>query len=471
MSKPLLKPPALNTEPIPLVQTEHRYKQYINADEILTQSPGQPIPQRDQPIPPIPSSHELSLIHQELKRLLDATSNRQLNYSKNQEVITNWIHKHDPNGTVNMENIDSKQQKFKLKIKKDSFRADTDEPDSNEKDGLLASIDDGGNRVSISNNGNIKFTAPSEKGGKNLQGFKPVNKLITKKDNKIKKRSMSERDQLSIRSTPDPEAPGEGDYSKAKGDEITPFMLPPTGKNYTLQWQDEDERLLALFEEGVPNPSLASNREYVEMEDTVYEGDIHVGTLSEKLMCSLVREGIVPDKMDDDEEMNAIVKSVPRPRTKTDLFLFEERLRAELKHIGLIQDEEIHKDDNEITALLQRTQTHLKEQISVNSSRKKRLLEIAKQYMGYQEYNTFLDDINKNVEQAYIRRFKSNPKKGKKKTIKEMGPLSETVIQMLENRKRMIHQVGKKYFSPEKFDLPTSSIFYSYEDYDQEMDE
>ncbi|KAJ3316971.1 Transcriptional regulator, partial [Boothiomyces sp. JEL0866] len=464
MSKPLLKPPALNTEPIPLVQSEYRYKHYINADEIQTQSPGQPILQRDQPIPPIPSSHELSLIHQELKRLLDSASNRLLNYSKNQEVITNWVRKHDPNGIVNMENIDSKQQKFKLKIKKDSFRADTEEPDSNDKDELLASVDDGGNRVSISNNGNIKFTAPSEKGGKNLDGFKPVHKLITKKDNKIKKRSsINEKDQISVRSTPDPE-PGEGDYSKAKvqqnqipiatfwafaeqylrpmtyddlaalennGDEITPFMIPPAGKSYVLQWQEEDERLLALFEEGVPNPSLATNREYVEMEDTVYEGDIHMGALSEKLMCSLVREGIVPDKLDDDEEMNTIIKSVPRPRTKTDLFLFEERLRAELKHIGLIHEEETPKDDNEITAMLLRTQAQLKEQISINSSRKKRLLEIAKQFMGYQEYNTFLDDINKN---------KSNPKKGKKKTIKEMGPLSETVIQMLENRKRLIQQ-------------------------------
>lgn len=182
-------------------------------------------------------------------------------------------------------------------------------------------------------------------------------------------------------------------------------MIPPTGKSYVQQWQEEDERLLALFEEGVPNPSLATNREYVEMEDTVYEGDIHMGSLSEKLICSLVREGIVPDKLDDDDELNTIIKNVPRPRTKTDLFLFEERLRAELKHIGLIQEEESPKDDNEITSLLLRTQAQLKEQISINSSRKKRLLEIAKQFMGYQEYNTFLDDINKNVEQAYIRRF------------------------------------------------------------------
>lgn len=46
---------------------------------------------------------------------------------------------------------------------------------------------------------------------------------------------MNEKDQISIRSTPDPEAPGEGDYSKAKVLDSNPrsnktkFQLPLSG--------------------------------------------------------------------------------------------------------------------------------------------------------------------------------------------------------------------------------------------------
>lgn len=184
-------------------------------------------------------------------------------------------------------------------------------------------------------------------------------------------------------------------------------MIPPFGKNYVHQWAEEEARIVNLFNDGVINPSVAVNREYAEVEDTVYDGDLHLGKLSERLIASFLREGIVPDQTDDDEDPLTSVsqKNASRPRTKTDLSLMEERLRAELVHTGLITNDGGKKEDNEISSLLLSTQEELRHQIIINSSRKKMLLKVAEEHMAYQEYNTLLDEVNKAVVQAYTKRF------------------------------------------------------------------
>lgn len=83
----------------------------------------------------------------------------------------------------------------------------------------------------------------------------------------------------------------------------------------------------------------------------------------------------------------------------------EERIRAELIHTGLITEDGTSREENEITAQLLQTQDLLREQIKINSTRKQALLKIAEEYMAYQEYNTLLDDLNKQVAQAYTKRF------------------------------------------------------------------
>jgi hypothetical protein len=184
-------------------------------------------------------------------------------------------------------------------------------------------------------------------------------------------------------------------------------MVPPFGKNYVQQWADEEQRIVNLYNDGVTNPSVAVNREYAEVEDTVYEGDLHLGTLSERLLAAFIREGVVPDQTDDeDDPLTSVAGRIHvRSRSKTDLSLMEERVRAELVHTGLITEDSESREENEITAQLLQTQELLREQIKINSSRKKTLLKIAEEYMAYQEYNALLDDLNKQITQAYTKRF------------------------------------------------------------------
>lgn len=183
-------------------------------------------------------------------------------------------------------------------------------------------------------------------------------------------------------------------------------MIPSIGPHYKEQWIEEDKRLAVLVKRDVQNPSTASNREYAEIDDTIHEGDLRIGPLSERLLSALVREGLVPDQADEDEEPVMTTKIIPRIRNKTDLSLYEEKLQAELMHLGLVSKEETHQD-NEIINHLQLTQQKLREQIQVNARRKRLLLGVAEGFMGYQEYNALLDDVNKSIESAYIRRFVS----------------------------------------------------------------
>jgi hypothetical protein len=67
-------------------------------------------------------------------------------------------------------------------------------------------------------------------------------------------------------------------------------MIPPLGKHYSIQWAEENARLLNMFEVRNVNPS-SFNREYFEINDTVYEGDVLLGTLSQRILATLVREG------------------------------------------------------------------------------------------------------------------------------------------------------------------------------------
>lgn len=183
-------------------------------------------------------------------------------------------------------------------------------------------------------------------------------------------------------------------------------MIPEIGQHYKLQWKEEDKKILNLLDEGVTNPGLAMNKEYFEFEDTVYEGEMGLGSLSEKILGAFVREGTVPTGFEEDEEVqNSITnKFVVKSRSKHDLYVFEERLKAELTHLGLLPKLD-NDETNEITEHLLTAQNELREQLAINFERKKKLLKIARDYMAHQEYNTLLDEINKSVENAYIKRF------------------------------------------------------------------
>ena len=70
--------------------------------------------------------------------------------------------------------------------------------------------------------------------------------------------------------------------------------------------------------------------------------------------------------------------------------------------------------DDEVAARLRLLQTRLREQVLVNGARKARLTELVKERMAYQEYQTILEDLDGQVQAAYLKRTRTMGKKPKK---------------------------------------------------------
>lgn len=99
------------------------------------------------------------------------------------------------------------------------------------------------------------------------------------------------------------------------------------------------------------------------------------------------------------------------PAAKLDHAQLDERLKAELRHVGFLSaddtpDYDAHYDDD-IAQRLRLLQSELKKQMIINSARKARLLEIARERMAFQEYMTIHDDLDSQVQQAYLKRTRT----------------------------------------------------------------
>lgn len=99
------------------------------------------------------------------------------------------------------------------------------------------------------------------------------------------------------------------------------------------------------------------------------------------------------------------------PAAKLEHAQLDERLKAELRYVGFFGPEDnpdfdAHYDDD-IAQRLRLLQGELKKQMLTNGARKTRLMEIAKERMAYQEYSTIHDDLDSQVQQAYLKRTRT----------------------------------------------------------------
>lgn len=101
----------------------------------------------------------------------------------------------------------------------------------------------------------------------------------------------------------------------------------------------------------------------------------------------------------------------------------DERVKMELRHIGfLAPDDEPNYDahfDDEIAERLRYLQEELRKVSVLNGARKQRVLELAQEQMAYQEYATILEDLDGQVQQAFLKRTRTLGKS--KKNTKRPG--------------------------------------------------
>ncbi|RJE23825.1 transcriptional regulator Ngg1 [Aspergillus sclerotialis] len=242
-------------------------------------------------------------------------------------------------------------------------------------------------------------------------------------------------------------------FLKEKGDRVTPFIMPKRGKkHYTDIWAEEDGALSIDQTNGdrerLPLNQGRGNIEQVT-DETSETDKISVGPLVSRLYSLLRYEHRAPpeenstngptvngeasmngtlngDSMDIDHPPNESEhKPLPSatsfpdaspsgfkvPAAKLDHAQLDERLKAELRHVGFFgpddtPDYDAHYDDD-IAQRLRLLQSELKKQMIINNARKARLLEVARERMAYQEYTTIHDDLDSQVQQAYLKRTRT----------------------------------------------------------------
>lgn len=283
---------------------------------------------------------------------------------------------------------------------------------------------------------------------------------------------------------------------------ITPYLIPELGTLYSEVWNNEEgaqnysSPVVPKTIESV-EPKLSSK----ELTDEVLETEnVSCGPLVTRLLSAMLR-----DDTDDIQEASDVevsrtsVTALPdqswRVRSiDTDYVTFDERLKRELKHIGIFtnlgessnknddgEDQEpnwLKTQDDEVCMELRQLQTELKQVSKRNNKRKRILIPIIEQQLAWQEYSSILDDLEKQIDQAYTKRIRA-PKNKKRKTGSAAVPPSlQTQLQqqaaqqaaansavksLLEKRIRWIEKIGPLFDTGDGVDslkkYPKESVF------------
>ncbi|KAL4949917.1 histone acetyltransferases subunit 3-domain-containing protein [Aspergillus filifer] len=242
-------------------------------------------------------------------------------------------------------------------------------------------------------------------------------------------------------------------FLKEKGDRVTPFMMPKRAKkHYSDVWAEEDGVMNIDQANGdKENLPLNEGRGNIDQvtDETVETDKISMPPLLSRLTSLLRYEhrapeenatngttngdlsmnGLNGDSMDLDHPNGDTSESTNKPQpsatsfragspsgfkvpaAKLDHAQLDERLKAELRHVGFLgadenPDYDAHYDDD-IAQRLRLLQSELKKQMIINSARKSRVLEVARERMAFQEYTTIHDDLDSQVQQAYLKRTRT----------------------------------------------------------------
>ena len=241
--------------------------------------------------------------------------------------------------------------------------------------------------------------------------------------------------------------------------------MPARGsRHYTEVWAEEDGSMaLDMPQDRLPSNQARGSLE--DMDDDVAETDqVSSGPLTSRLLSTLRFEDRAP-QTDDKPQTNGVTSNTDTVMTNGDLpngihhenessqdagskpatipsatalpegtrssannsnlshSQLDDRLKAELRHIGFLSaddepDYDRH-DDDEVAERLRWLQARLREVSVLNGARKRRVLQLAEEQLAFQEYKTILDDLDNQVQQAYLKRARTAGKS--KKNAKRPG--------------------------------------------------
>ncbi|SCW04136.1 LAFE_0H06722g1_1 [Lachancea fermentati] len=324
--------------------------------------------------------------------------------------------------------------------------------------------------------------------------------------------------------------------------EVTPYVIPKLGPLYTELWAKEDnnQNIANLSPPPINDPSsILPKKSGNDISDEVLDTEeVSCGPFVSRLLSAILRDEIaqpandnVKEENDDqllDEEAKSItpaatviattplsevddIKTLAATSTSAipqqqgwkvnsinlDYPTFEERLKRELKYVGIYmnlpKDDDAHsngdpdwltgREDDEISAELRELQNDLRQVTKRNLKRKTVLIPLVERQLAWQEYSSILEDLDKQVDQAYIKRIRvPKNKKKKQQATASTGSTSQAAIQaahqqaansslksLLDKRRRWISKIGPLFDKPEIMKrIPKESVF---RDLDQEEEE
>ncbi|KAI9776106.1 MAG: Transcriptional regulator [Geoglossum umbratile] len=254
-------------------------------------------------------------------------------------------------------------------------------------------------------------------------------------------------------------------FLRERGDRTTPFVIPRCGKkHYTDVWAEEDGAMSVDSPQqgSFPGNKLPANQargNIDQLNDETAETDqISTGPMLARLLSAMRPESRLPPSEDkvmtngigngepssigvngdvsmDGEPNGTEERPAPIPAAafipdsaqpgwkistaKLDYAQVDERLKQELRFIGFVgEDQEPDYDahyDDEIAARLRYLQEKLKQQSIINGARKARIADVVRDRMAHQEYTTIAEDLDNQVQQAYLKRTRTMGKSKKHK--------------------------------------------------------
>ena len=341
---------------------------------------------------------------------------------------------------------------------------------------------------------------------------------------------------------------------KAYDTDVTPYVIPKLGPLYSNVWlKEDDQNLGGTSPPSISDPSMILPRKSgSDINDAALETEeISCGPLVSRLLSAILKgdNDTLPEddllgnggiksessqnnlldasynKEDDDkpsndvstaaveiftnpelDEINKTIARVPEgiiPNQQDwkinsinlDYPTFEERLKRELKYVGIYmnmpKDENSStgddpdwltgREDDEISAELRELQSSLKSVTGKNQKRKSVIITQLERYLAWQEYMSILDDLDKQIDQAYIKRVRVPKKKKKHHTanaaisastssqVAQQKAANFSLKALLDKRHRWISKIGPLFDTPETMKrIPKESIF---RDIDQEEDD
>lgn len=329
---------------------------------------------------------------------------------------------------------------------------------------------------------------------------------------------------------------------KSYDPEVTPYIIPRMGPVYTDVWfkEDSNQNIANLSPPPLSNPvSILPKKSSNDLSDDVLDTEeVSCGPLVSRLLSAILKDGYsetnsikeeadtdgtsmgdedaksvtpavaaiapTPDsEFDEAKNLTSVTSALPQQQgwrvntVNLDYPSFEERLKRELKYVGIYMNLPRNEDssgnddpdwvtgreDDEISGELRELQNELRQVTKKNIKRKATLIPLVERQLAWQEYSSILDDLDKQVDQAYIKRIRVPKNKKKKLNISATtGSTSQAALQaahqqaansslksLLDKRQRWISKIGPLFDKPEVMKrLPKESVF---RDLDQEEEE